>query len=162
MLKCQGHLWPQSLPGTSAESTGTWPRSTIPCGIQEGRGSKFLQIVFGVWLSNVDGNVRDILCSGHSYLREAVSDEFLWSRQVHSAAGLWSCTTLKPTTCGWIKSLFLSAFACPDCSFCVFLPSPSNFFQADHSPWSFLLTLAWQVSDISISFPSSNMVLLQP
>lgn len=57
-----------------------------------------LQMVFGVWLSNVDGNVRGILYSGHSYLAEAVSDEFLWSRHVQPPGGLWAYTTIKSTT----------------------------------------------------------------
>lgn len=43
------------------------------------RIKKSCKMLFGVWLSNVDGNVRGILCSGHSYLAEAVSDEFSWS-----------------------------------------------------------------------------------
>lgn len=36
----------------------------------------------------------------------------------------------------WMNEVFISpfTFACPDCSNCVFLLTPPNFIQADHSP----------------------------
>lgn len=61
---------------------------------------KILQMVLGVWLNNMHGNVRGILYSGHSYLAEAMGDEFLWSQHVQLLGGLWTYTTIKSTTAG--------------------------------------------------------------
>lgn len=68
---------------------------------------QILQMVFGVWLSNVDGNGRVIPCCRLSYLAEAVDGEFLWSQHVQSPAKLWAFMTIKPTPAGWPKSFSL-------------------------------------------------------